>query len=85
MRKYRKDTKELERAVCNCCGKELLVENGILKEGICPVDVAWGYFSNKDTMIHHFDLCEACYDSITAKFVIPAETEEETEVGWKKL
>ena len=53
MRKYSENTKELEKAVCNFCGKELLVENGILKEGICSVDVTWGYFSKKDTMIHH--------------------------------
>ena len=33
MRKYTKSG-ELLRAVCNCCGKELKVENGILKEGI---------------------------------------------------
>ena len=80
MRKYNKNTGELEQAVCNCCGKKLLVENGILKEGICSVDVEWGYFSNKDTMIHRFDLCEACYDEITGKFRVPVEEEEETEV-----
>ena len=45
MRKYDKKTNELELAVCNCCGKQLLIENGVLKEGICSVDVTWGYFS----------------------------------------
>ena len=85
MRKYNKKTKELEMAVCNCCGKQLLVEKGILKEGICPVDVTWGYFSGKDTTIHHFDLCETCYDKWVAQFAIPVETEEETEVGWTSL
>ena len=85
MRKYTEDGRKLEKAVCNCCGRELLVENGILKEGICSVDTTWGYFSKKDTMIHHFDLCEDCYDRFTAQFVIPAEVEEETEVGWTSL
>ena len=80
MRKYNKSTGELEAAVCNCCGKSLMVEKGIVKEGICSVDVDWGYFSEKDTMSHHFDLCEHCYDGLTAKFKIPVEEEEATEV-----
>ena len=85
MRKYNKNTNELETAVCNCCGKQLLIEKGILKEGICSVDVTWGYFSRKDTSIHHFDLCEDCYDRMTGQFVIPVKEEEETEVGWTSL
>lgn len=44
MRKYTKSG-ELLRAVCNCCGKELKVENGILKEGIFSAENIWGYFS----------------------------------------
>ena len=85
MRKYNRNTNELETAVCNCCGKQLLIEKGILKEGICSVDVTWGYFSRKDTSIHHFDLCEDCYDRMTGQFVIPVIEEEETEVGWTSL
>ena len=36
-------------------------------------------------MIHHFDLCEDCYARFTAQFAVPAEVEEETEVGWTSL
>ena len=85
MRKYDKKTNELELAVCNCCGKQLLIENGVLKEGICSVDVTWGYFSKKDTSIHHFDLCEECYDKLTAQFAVPVKEEEETEQACKNL
>lgn len=80
MREYQKNTNELLRAVCNCCGRELKVQNGILMEGICSVDTDWGYFSSKDLERHSFDLCEACYSRITGKFVIPPEVSENTEV-----
>lgn len=43
MRKYTKSG-ELLRAVCNCCGKELKVENGILKEGIFSAGKYLGIF-----------------------------------------
>ena len=48
MRKYNKNTNELEAAVCNCCGKSMKIQNGMLLEGICSVDTTWGYFSGKD-------------------------------------
>ena len=48
MRKYNKNTNELEAAVCNCCGKNMKIQNGMLLEGICSVDTTWGYFSGKD-------------------------------------
>ncbi len=38
-------------------------------------------FSGKDTMSHHFDLCEECYDRFTAEFKVPVEEEEATEVS----
>lgn len=80
MRKYREGTKELELAVCNCCGRTLKIQNGMLQEGICSVDTVWGYFSGKDLENHTFDLCEACYDKITASFAIPPQITENTEV-----
>ena len=40
-------------------------------EGVLPVDIAWGYFSKKDTQRHQFDLCEDCYDEIIRGFAIP--------------
>lgn len=36
----------------------------------------WGYFSGKDGETHRFELCEECYDRLTASFRIPVETEE---------
>lgn len=79
MRKYTKSG-ELLRAVCNCCGKELKVENGILKEGIFSAENIWGYFSDKDMEVHSLDLCESCYDSWVSGFAVPAEVQEATEI-----
>ncbi len=47
---------------CNCCGRVMKVENGIIMEGCFHVDYPWGYFSKKDGIMHSFDLCEECYD-----------------------
>ena len=80
MRKYNKNTNELEAAVCNCCGKSMKIQNGMLLEGICSVDTTWGYFSGKDLEKHEFDLCEECYDRITLSFAFPPEISEDTEV-----
>lgn len=46
-------------------------KNEMIQEGMFHGEILWGYFSNKDTEHHEFDLCEACYDRITADFVIP--------------
>lgn len=80
MRRYQKKTKELEQVVCNCCGRTLKVEHGILKEGACRLETVFGYFSGKDMEKHSFDLCEACYDRMIAGFAVPVEIEEETEL-----
>lgn len=77
MRKYEdKNKKELLSVVCNRCKKELKVENGIIKEGCFCGDTRFGYFSNKDGCRYLFDLCEECYDEITAEFAVPVQTEE---------
>lgn len=81
MRIYMDDNrKELVSVICNRCKKELLVENGILKEGCFCGNSQFGYFSNKDGMQHFFDLCEECYDKMIAGFAIPVETEEAKEL-----
>ena len=72
--------KELKAVICNKCGKELRVEDGILKEGCFQGDVLFGYFSNKDGSRHSFDLCEECYDEMTDGFDIPVNEEEITEL-----
>lgn len=81
MRKYLDEKKtELATVICNNCKKELLVENGILKEGCFDVNASFGYFSDKDGQIHSFDLCEECYDEMIAKFRIPVECEDAKEL-----
>ena len=39
-----------------------------------------GLFLGKDGQVDHFDLCEECYDQLTATFKIPVETEEQDRV-----
>ncbi|MFR5602316.1 MAG: hypothetical protein ACLTKI_08245 [Lachnospiraceae bacterium] len=79
MRKYRNGG-QLESVICNGCGKKMVVENGILREGVVSVNHAWDYFSEKDGEIHHWDLCEECYDHLTAQFLIPVDIEEQKEL-----
>ena len=68
MRKY--------KIICNKCGKEVEVKNGVPAEDTLHVQKHWGYFSNKDNEEHTFDLCEACYDELVAGFQIPVDVEE---------
>lgn len=82
MRAYKEREKqelELNKVKCNQCGKELLVEDGILKEGCFSVDYTFDYFSNKDGYIYSFDLCETCFNQWTEKFEIPVEIGETKE------
>lgn len=76
MRQYNiQETKEVTKIICNKCGKEITVENGMAKEDILSVRKRWGYFSEKDNEVHAFDLCEACYDELILNFEIPVEIE----------
>lgn len=79
MRRYGQNG-ELVTAVCNKCGRTLKVEKGYLREFCFEGKAVFGYFSKKDGTAHSFDLCEACYDSLTAEFAVPAEESEETEL-----
>lgn len=72
--------REVVAVLCNQCGKELEVENGIVKEGCFYGDMVWGYFSEKDGQKHHFDLCEDCYNKMVSRFKIPVQTTEENEL-----
>ncbi len=78
MRKY-KENGQLETLCCNMCGKKMAVKDGILREGAASFDLSWGYFSEKDGEVHHFDLCEECYDRLIAEFPIPVDREERLE------
>lgn len=66
--------------VCNCCGRELSIENGILKEESIEFKHTFGYFSEKDGQTEEFDLCEACYQKIIGKFQIPVKGRTELEL-----
>ena len=70
---------ELTKVFCNQCGKELLVEEGILKEGCFGVDYTFDYFSNKDGYIYSFDLCEECFDKLMRGFKNPVQITETKE------
>lgn len=71
MIKYQR--KKLTHVVCNCCGKEILVEKEIVKEGVFYGRICWGYFSKCDGLEDSFELCEECYDNIVATFKIPID------------
>lgn len=75
-----KQRRELDRVQCNMCGKELRVENGILKEGCFHGSQNFGYFSGRDGLVERFDLCEECYGELVRSFKIPAEREDLTEM-----
>ena len=44
------------------------------------IEKIWGYPSEKDGECHSFDLCEPCYDKMTAAFVLKPEIKEEAEL-----
>lgn len=76
MRQYKtvqNECNQIEKILCNKCGKEILVCQGIPQEDVLEVEKRWGYFSHKDNRIDHFDLCEDCYDELVDSFLIQAE------------
>ena len=78
MRQYRtekKEINEIDKIICNKCGKEIKVIRGVAQEDYLTVEKRWGYFSEKDNDVHRFELCEACYDEIVSQFQIPVEIE----------
>ena len=81
MRFYKdKEKKMLEKVLCNCCGRELNMTGCHISEGVMHVCKDWGYFSEKDLVRHEFDMCESCYDKMTAQFQIPVTEGEILEV-----
>ena len=79
MRQYivnQKETKEIDKIICNQCGKEIPVIKGVAREDYLSVEKQWGYFSKKDLQIHRFCICESCYDQLTESFAIPLEHDE---------
>lgn len=80
MRKFSDHEKKLEAVICNGCGRNLKLENGVLKEGCFEGKQSFGYFSSMDGEKHQFDLCEECYRKFTKQFAVPVEKQEITEL-----
>ncbi len=78
--RYNDENNELIEVICNRCGKKLVVENGIIKEGCFVGNVVWGYFSSLDGKRHGFELCEECYHNMISNFAIPITETDETEL-----
>ena len=73
MRQYRTEetvVEELDKIICNKCGKEIKIIKGVAQEDFLTVNKRWGYFSNKDNQEDSFELCEDCYDELVASFKI---------------
>lgn len=66
--------------ICNGCGRQLKVENGILREDVFEGKKQWGYFSERDGELHSFLLCEECYNSMIQKFVVAPVVTDATEL-----
>lgn len=80
MRQYRtilEQKDQVEKIICNRCGKEIPVRGGVPGEDVLEVEKRWGYLSGKDNQVDRFDICEACYDEIVAGFKIqPKENQK---------
>ena len=63
---------------CNSCGKRIVDTIGREMDEYIHIEKIWGYPSEKDGECHSFDLCEPCYDKMTAAFVLKPEIKEET-------
>ena len=72
---YNDERKEENEMKCNVCGQ--LLNN---KTDYIEVKKEWGYFSNKDTQIHEFKICERCYDRIVKQFEISPKVTEKSEI-----
>ncbi len=64
---------------CNSCGKSFKIENGIMMEDAFEATKEWGYFSERDLEVHHFNLCEECYEKLISQFKIPVEIKKKIE------
>lgn len=81
MRIYAEDQNSMPvQVLCNGCGRELLVEHGILKEECIHVEHECGFFGKRDGEGQSFDLCEQCYEKLLEDLTIPAQTWNRTEL-----
>ena len=40
---------------------------------------AWDFISEKDGEVHHWDMCEECYDNLLGQFRLEPDVEEQVE------
>lgn len=82
MRMYSKgqERKQPVRVLCNCCGRELEMENGVLLEECIHMEHDFGFFGSRDGESDCFDLCGECYQKITSRFSIAPQSRERTEL-----
>ena len=66
--------------ICNKCGKQLLEENGVMKEDFLCVKKEWGYFSRMDGKIWEFNICEDCMYELEKELKIPIRKRDKTEL-----
>nr|MBQ8253154.1 hypothetical protein [Lachnospiraceae bacterium] len=74
------EIRELTQVICNRCGKQLKVENGLLKDAVFEAEQNFGYFSKRDGVKHSFDLCEDCYEEWIRMFCVPVTETENVEL-----
>lgn len=72
---YNEECKEEQIMVCNVCGNELKEKTDYIK-----IQKEWGYFSEKDTEIHEFNICERCYDRLVKQFEVMPKITEKKEI-----
>ena len=52
MRKYENQKeRQIQEILCNCCGRKIRIEKGMVMEGVFHGQVQWGYFSEKASSI----------------------------------
>lgn len=69
-----------KRIVCNGCGKEIEIVNGIAGQDYLSIKKEWGYFSGKDGKAQELVLCEDCWDELLSRLKVPVLTTEVTEL-----
>lgn len=75
MKISQKNVTEIEKIICNQCGKEIPMVNGRMAAGVCSIHQTWEYGSDKDGETHEIDLCEDCYDKWVTEFQVPVTVE----------
>ena len=66
--------------VCSCCGRRIPSYPDADARDYLEITKNWGYFSRKDGEIHHFYICEDCYDAWLKTFAGKVEVTENTEL-----